>query len=653
MERGKQNMEIFNKKRSWVAGMCLLAALQCSGKSSADDPLKKGFANPAAAYRALPMEGRNFRGPPAERAEKLAKGRWGGLHSSVHGSPYLQNVDGWGKFRETMEALKERELISWIYDEQFYPSGRAGGLTLKDHPEFEAQGLFYTSLVVRVEAPGERQQTQWQLPAGTPFYVAAMPLDQDLRWVEAMPLDLTAQVANSTLTVTLPADPPNWRLVAFVQNRLYDGTHAPITGGKPFPNALDPAATRRFIDVTYEAYKRECGSHFGTTVKAFFGDEVSLMSGYLGDTKVSYPSPAVAWYHGLPALFKSRYGYDIREALPAIFEDDMSATVRKRSDFYSLISHQIADAYFKQISDWCAANGVISVAHLLWEESLIYHASFYGSVFPSFKAITWPGIDVLGCNYGRTSGAHTEGGAVTPKLASSVAHLFDRTRVMSESFCFVKRPTTIEEVIAHYAWQAVLGVNALTTISVQDTYDDAELGVLNDTVGRMNYLLTQGRFATDVAILYPSASLWAGFKPMARHIGFLADNPEAKLVDDAWREASFQTLAGPRDFDYLDEEVLCSAHIGEKIVFGQSAYSVIILPGVTALSLESLDRLCCFAESGGTVIAYRGGLQHRSDAGPLSVWQERAEALKKPRASSNSQMEPLCARRCHWPARRR
>lgn len=614
-------------------GALLLAVLgglaQGADEGAKNDPLWAEFTNPPAAYRALPMEGARAITSPVERVEKLTQGRWGGLHGSVLGGPYLQNAAGWDTFRATLEALREKGQVAWIYDEQFYPSGRAGGLTLKDHPEFEAQGLFYASCVVTGAVDKGAQAVRWQLPEGVPFYVAAIPLDNHFHATAATPLDLTAQATNGWLTGTLPPDPLNWRLAAFVQNRLYEGTHAPITTKQPYFNILDPAAVRRFIDVTYEAYFRECGDHFGSTVQAIFNDEMSLMSGYLGEKETSYPSPAVAWYHGLPELYRTQSGKDIRECLPALFEDDMPDTVRKRSAFYTLLSEQIASACFKQLSAWCKEHRVASVAHLLWEESLIYHANFYGSAFPSYREIDWPGIDVLGCSYGQASGSHTAGGPTTPKLASSAAHLYDKQRVMSESFCFVKRPTSVEELTAHYAWQAVLGVNALTTISAQDAYDDAELGRFNDAVGRMNLLLTQGRFTADVAILYPCASLWAGFKPTDRHVHFLEDNPEAKAVDDAWREASIQTLASPRDFDYLDEEVLGKAEIaGGKIVFGKNSYSVIILPGVTTLSLESVDRLSRFAAAGGTVIAYRGDLRQRSDASDLGVWQTRAEALK-------------------------
>jgi hypothetical protein len=281
-----------------------------------------------------------------------------------------------------------------------------------------------------------------------------------------------------------------------------------------------------------------------------------------------------------------------------------------------MISEQVGGTFFKMVREWCDAHDVASTGHLVWEESLIYHANFYGSVFPALRELDWPGIDVLGCGYGATSGSHTEGGPVTPKLISSAAHIYDKKRTMSESFCFVKGTTPIEDLLAHINWQSVLGINSYTMLSINDQYPAESFRLLNDYTGRLSYMLTQGRFTADVAVLYPIASVWADFKPTNRHVHHLDDNPKAKDVDEAWRAISREVLACQRDFDYLDEDAVRRAKISSgKLTLGKNSYSVLVLPHVTTLDYATLEKIREFVDAGGTVISYETLPYTRANAG--------------------------------------
>lgn len=600
--------------------IALLIISAAHGGTTTMDQLRTGFANPGNDYRALPMEFKYD--SPEEFADKLVEGKWGGAHFNYPhgGAKYLRDETGWAKFEAAVKACRDRGLNVWIYDEWGYPSGRAGGLVLEGHPEYESQGLFYDFKDIAVGK--ESQQIEWRIPEGTPFYVALCDLDWNGR-IAGQPTDLTGEVRDGLLKVEIK--PGSWRLIAFVQNRLREGTHAVITFG-PYTNIMDPDAVKRFIEVTHDAFYARCGPDFGKTIKAVFNDEVSLMSGYLKDE--TQPYPAVAWYHGLPGIFEKRTGYDIRECLPALFNNVGGDTARKRCDFYSMLVQQVGGTFFRMVREWCAAHNVASTGHLVWEESLIYHANFYGSVFPALRELDWPGIDVLGCGYGATSGSHTEGGPVTPKLIGSAAHIYDKKRTMSESFCFVKGTTPIEELLAHINWQSVLGIDSFTTLSINDQYPAESFRLLNDYTGRLSYMLTQGRFTADVAVLYPIASVWADFKPTNRHVHHLDDNPKAKDVDDAWRAISREVLACQRDFDYLDEDAVRRAKVsGGKLTIGRNSYSVLVLPHVTTLDYATLEKIEAFVDAGGTVISYQTLPYTRADAGPADEHRALVEDL--------------------------
>lgn len=581
--------------------------------------LRDEFLHPGNDYRALPLD-YDFSNPEATAARYVESG-WGGAHFNYPkpGPEYLHDEAGWKTLLAGVNACRERGLNVWIYDEWGYPSGRAGGQVLKDHPEYESQGLFYASKDVAGDKP---VQIEWRVPDGKPVYVAVFDVD----WsgvLSGKPDDLTDKVTSGVLKCEI--QPGSKRLVAFVKNRLYEGTHASCTFG-PYINILDPDAVKRFIHLTHDTYFARCGGDFGKTIKAFFNDEVSLMSGYLVDA--TQPYPAVAWWDGIPDVFRQRTGRDIREALPALFNDVGAGTAAFRAQYYSMLADLVGKNFFGQVQDWCAAHGVASTGHLVWEESLIYHANFYGSVFPALRHLDWPGIDVLGCGYGATGGSHIEGGPVTPKLISSVAHLYGKPRTMSESFCFVTGKTPIEELLAHINWQWVLGINSLTTLSITDQYSSATLRQLNEYTGRLGWMMTRGQLATRTAVLCPIASVWADFAPTNRHVHHLGDNPKARDVDEAWRMASAEVLAHQLDFDYLDEETLEHCVIDNGwISFGKNAYSLLVLPHVTALSSGTLQRIAGFVKNGGTVISYQTLPTIMTDHGPADGFEKLVDEL--------------------------
>ena len=52
---------------------------------------------------------------------------------------FLQSIP---EFAKIVAELEEHGLGFWIYDEFGYPSGYAGGETLKGHPELEGEGFY-------------------------------------------------------------------------------------------------------------------------------------------------------------------------------------------------------------------------------------------------------------------------------------------------------------------------------------------------------------------------------------------------------------------------------------------------------------------------------------------------------------------------------
>ena len=67
----------------------------------------------------------------------------GGVVCNVAFRDYLRSEENWKTLVRGVEACRQLGMVVWIYDEEGYPSGAAGGLVLKENPAFEAQALAY------------------------------------------------------------------------------------------------------------------------------------------------------------------------------------------------------------------------------------------------------------------------------------------------------------------------------------------------------------------------------------------------------------------------------------------------------------------------------------------------------------------------------
>ena len=102
-------------------------------------------------YRPLKMQhsfGLDPNAPSAARVqqmraelEKIASLGYGGIVTNVSFDDYLENETYWEDFVHSVQLCKEMGLRVWLYDEKGYPSGGAGGIVMRDHPEYEAIGL--------------------------------------------------------------------------------------------------------------------------------------------------------------------------------------------------------------------------------------------------------------------------------------------------------------------------------------------------------------------------------------------------------------------------------------------------------------------------------------------------------------------------------
>ncbi len=107
-------------------------------------------------------------------------------------------------------------------------------------------------------------------------------------------------------------------------------------------------------------------------------------------------------------------------------------------------------------------------------------------------------------------------------------------------------------------------------------------------IGRMSYLMRQGKPANQVAILLPTDDVWAGFHPAATTV----TGAMSRMVTPSLMSA---ILSAGYNVDFIDADAI------DKVGLGH--HSILVLPPTDRIPLETLSKIAAFEKAGGKVIA--------------------------------------------------
>ena len=523
---------------------------------------------------------------------------------------YLTEERHWEQLAKLLEEGKQRGMSVWIYDEDGFPSGPAGGRALAGHPEGEARGLYYSFAFI--ERGG---RARLEMPRGLPVYVKAAPVSAG-----ALELGNALDVSGSVREGVLEWGPMDqaldwgtpdrdrWLLMVFSEDILYERTFAAFSKLKPpyhMINLMDEKAVGEFIRLTHERYHRRCKPYFGSVIPGFFTDEPCLLT--FQDEKM--PTSAVPWHQRFPEWFEEKHGYDIVQWLPALYHDCGPRTRKVRCDYFEVLTEKVESSYHKQLGEWCARHGVMSSGHLLLEERLHWHARFQGDYMRCLRHMQQPGIDVLSSKSELTRPHENMlGGALLlgAKFCSSVKHHYRRERSLSETSNYQqglkKLATSFEDVRATLSWQYALGIDTIVSFYGKGPFEPERWNELNDYAGRLGLMLTGGRHVCDIAVFYPIKSQWANFIRQNNELSEEDSRLQQKLDAD-FVELSMALIERQLDFDYLHQEQLMEARIEDgRLHVADESYGVLVLPPMDTEDAAVIAKASRFAEAGGVVI---------------------------------------------------
>jgi len=482
----------------------------------------------------------------------------GGLVCNVNFKDYMASDAHWETLVRAVEACRQAGLVVWLYDEDGYPSGAAGGLVIKRSRDFEALALTF--------------------------------------------------------------DPS--RPEPFTLRPSYEYTHASNNyyAARRYPNLIDERAIHCFIEVTHQAYWDRLKDYFGTTIKAFFTDEPSLMAVNIGeipaDAKARVrvvdpldagvkPLPSVPWVRDLPRQYRQRYGQDIMAARRSLFEGNSESDRRVRRQFWELISELIADRYFGQIRRWTQAHGIASSGHTLWEEMPLHHVPLEGNALKVLMQMDIPGLDMLSSD----PQAVIYSGWLTATLPASAALFNGGRKVMTEVSDFSqtmggKGLASLAEMRATAAWQAALGVTEFTLYYNYRQRDEQTYKGYCDYVGRLNAFLRQARPAPGVLLYYPIVDLWAEYLPVAEKLTLETQSEKTRQIAGSFLKLGQQMLRKQISFAVVDHELLARAEIRDDAMWiNGRRFDALVLPAQVELPDSVATIVNRFKVAGGKVLS--------------------------------------------------
>lgn len=580
----------------------------------------------------------------AWQMDEFARGGYEGVFGHARPgmlTPFLSNA-WWEAIDEILAGCRRNGIEFWIWDEDYFPSGLAGGRIVWEDPGMISRQLVFST--ARVSGG----PIEVDFDEGMLLRAFAYPVRADGRYGEA--IDVTAYcgtrrpeanwsesfIKHSAYSPMIDkVGNPHWRacisgnrfalmwtpeqageyLIVGVLQQKTDGVH---------PDMLRPESVRRFIEMCYEPYYARYQDDFGTLIKGAFTDE---------------PSPG-AWYFpwtaNFPAEFRADHGYDLLPWLAHIGVDIDERTPLIRHH-YRLTQHRLQEAnYVRQLAGWCQDHGLVFCGHLTRTEWLSLVSAWWPNELRMYRAMHIPCADPLG-----SSVAWPDAAAYTTglKVVSSAAHLFGREQAGTDAIAIIGDEAGLRELKYQFDFQIAMGINYFVvhgpcystdgprkdevppTLFYQHT-EWQYMRAVFDYVRETCATLTGGEHLCETALLYPSTSLAVQIRDKRFDNYNLPDEAAYHRVVD-------HLLSRQREFDLIDEVTLREHTDAAGALNTPERYRAIILPYLRFIDEATADALLRYAKAGGRVIAVGSmpkALTHDLDT-PQREWADGSIAF--------------------------
>lgn len=588
------------------------------------------FANPSSEYRGTPFWSWNCRVTKeliADQMEVFRRMGFGGAHLHPRTgleTPYM-GEEFLSLIRYADDQAKNKDMLCWLYDEDRYPSGAAGGI-VTENPEFRARHLLLTR--ERKKGMCESREAYeaclacGEKPAG--YYLTAYRILTKNGYMLSY-----RQIEGEQPRYDSREENEREGRLWFAYVELM--RESPWFNDQTYVDVMNQKAVRRFIEVTHEKYYRELGEEFGRSVPAIFTDEPQIKGSMAladGETEADV---TLSFTDDLPDTYKQTYGVSLLAVLPELLweKSDGSVSVH-RLQYHDHLAERFVSAFSDTIAEWCEAHGIAMTGHYMSEPTLYSQTLRLGEAMRCYRKQQLPGVDIL-CGDPEYS---------TVKQAVSVARQYGREGVLSELYGVNHWDFDFKGHKLQGDWQAALGVTIRVphlafmsmegeakrdwpaSLSYQSPWWD-RYSYVEDYFARINTVLTRGKAKPCVAVVHPIESYWLYYGPVAQTGGI------REQMDTGFKQLIDWLLFGLIDFDFLSESLLteqgtfvtggneegsgaANSTEGAALQVGQMAYHTVLVPDLKTIRSSTLAYLEELVKAGGRVI-FLGGIPEFAD----------------------------------------
>jgi hypothetical protein len=464
----------------------------------------------------------------------------------------------------------------WIYDENSYPSGFAGGNVPAEMPASYNQGQML-----------ELKKTD-MVPADVPeFYVCLK------------------KSGNTFINITGKTDAEKDKKGDYYLFKKTFYYQSPWYGGFSYVDLMAKGVTEKFIEVTMKAYENVFGKEFGKTVPGVFSDEPNI--------EVQYPNN-IRWTPDLFAAFRTKWGYDLESNLPSLFEET-GEWKKVRHNYYQTLLQLFIDRWSKPFSAYTAQKNLEWTGHY-WEHE--WPNPNHGP--DNMAMYAWPqrpGIDMLFNQFNENDVNGQFGNIRSVKELSSVANQLNKKRTLSETYGGGGWELSFKDMKRLGDWEFVLGINTLNqhlsfmSIAGARKYDYPQsfsyhepwwpyYKSLNQYFSRLTLALSSGEQLNDILIIEPTTTAWM-------YYNYDKSNDSFEETGKKFQQFITKLEKSQVEYDLGSENIIRDHGKTEnaKFVIGSRKYTAVVIPpGMENIDMPTFKLMQTYAMAGGKIISF-------------------------------------------------
>ena len=466
----------------------------------------------------------------------------GGLKTEYLGEKWFECV------RACAEKAKKEGMSAYVYDENGWPSGFAGGALLEDEHNRDMylevkRGAFDAEAFASFAERGDRLERVF----------SARQAESAGKEKENL-INVYARRSVSTADI------------------------------------LNAETVEKFIALTHEQYKKR--------------DREKLLAGFFTD-EPQYFRNATPYTEVLEKYFKEYYGEDLRDGIGLLFFEKKGYR-SFRYKYWRALQTLLIENYAKKIYEWCEKNGYKLTGHFAEEDSCFTQMTCCAGIMPLYEYEHIPGIDCLGrrlkneiapkqlgsvCAQLGKKQALTEtfalcGWDVTPRELKRIAesqYVAGVNLMCQHLYPYSEHGQRKRDYPAHF--------------SASNPWAGAALKNFNDYFSVVGKILSESKEIVNVAVLHPLRSVYFDYKRYE-------NGGAVKEIDDKFAALCKKLCDMQIPHHFLDETLLKKYGKVEngRLLMGKCAYDFVVFPKILTMDRSTEKLIREFVLSGGKVL---------------------------------------------------